>query len=148
MRQRLPIIGLAAAYGVTLLLIVLWPTHVDRGLDLADRPPTTWLVDGLGLTPGQGYRVGEAGANVLLFLPLGALTLTLTPRVGWLRVTAGAAVLSVAIELVQTLARPGRTGTVSDVVANTAGAAAGALLVHWWLRRPRRTENDEGLRST
>ncbi|AWB90822.1 VanZ family protein [Aeromicrobium chenweiae] len=135
MRHRLPIIGAGVVYVVALLLIGLWPSHVDRDLDLAHRVPTTWLVAIFDLTPDQGYRIGEFGANILLFLPLGALLLALLPRLGWLRVTALAGLFSIAIELTQTVARPGRTGSVADVVANTTGAALGAVLVALWLRR-------------
>lgn len=134
MRLRLPIIGAGVVYVVALLLIGLWPTHVDRNLDMANRPPTTWLVVFFDLTPDQGYRIGEFGANILLFVPLGALLVALAPRMGWLGATALAALFSIAIEVAQTLARPERTGTSDDVVANTAGAALGALVVSVWLR--------------
>ncbi|MRJ99912.1 hypothetical protein GEV27_00100 [Aeromicrobium sp. S22] len=138
MRVRLPIIGAGVVYVVALLLIALWPTHVDQNLDLASRPPTTWLVSLFDLTPDQGYRIGEFGANILLFVPLGALLIALFPRLGWLWGTVLAGLFSVAIELAQTVARPGRTGSTDDVVANTAGAALGALVVSLWLRHERR----------
>ncbi|NRQ49123.1 VanZ family protein [Aeromicrobium stalagmiti] len=129
MRLRLPIIGAAALYLVGLLLVGLWPTHVDRNLDMVNRPPTTWLIDIFDLDPAQGYRIGEFSANILLFIPLGALALALLPRLGWLRVTALAGLFSVVIEVTQTIARPERTGSVADIVANTAGAAIGAIVV-------------------
>ena len=65
--------------------------------------------------------------NVVLFVPLGALAVLATARPWWW-VTAGSALASVAIELVQWrwLARDGSSG---DVIANTLGALVGALVV-------------------
>jgi VanZ family protein len=45
--------------------------------------------------------------------------------------------VSSAIEILQDVARPGRTASWADVAANTAGAAlGGALVVLWRARRP------------
>jgi glycopeptide antibiotics resistance protein len=132
MRRRPLILGLAGAYGAALLLVGLWPTHVDESLDMVDRPPTSWLVSIFNLTPAQGYDIGEFSANILLFLPLGLLAMALLPRLSWVRVALGAGVLSILIELAQTLLRPDRTGSVRDVLANTLGAALGAALVVGW----------------
>lgn len=129
MRSRPVVISLGGLYLGALLLIGLWPTHVDRKLDMAHRPPATWLVDLLGLSNAQAYDIGEFCANILLFLPLGMLIMALVSRVSWLQTVAAAGLLSVVIELAQTLLRPDRTGDVRDVVANTLGAALGAALV-------------------
>ncbi len=65
--------------------------------------------------------------NVVLFVPLGALAVLATGRPWWW-VAAGAALGSVAIELMQWrwLARDGSSW---DVIANTLGAFVGALAV-------------------
>jgi glycopeptide antibiotics resistance protein len=132
MGRRLLILGLAGAYGAALLLVGLWPTHVDENMDMVNRPPTTWLVNILSLTPAQGYDIGEFSANVLLFVPLGLLAMGLVPRLSWVRLALGAGALSVLIELAQTIYRPDRTGSLRDVVANTFGAVLGAALVVAW----------------
>ncbi|WP_369140371.1 VanZ family protein [Modestobacter versicolor] len=79
----------------------------------------------------------ERGANVVLFVPLGALLCVALPRfspaVVWLGCLAGSA----AVEAVQS-ALPGRTSTLDDVLANGLGAAVGCTSV-WWLRRRRQS---------
>ncbi|MCW2829738.1 MAG: VanZ family protein [Aeromicrobium sp.] len=138
MQRRALIVASAALYAAALAAVGLWPTHVDQHLDVENRPPTSWLVAVFDLTPSQGYHVGEFTANVLLFVPLGALAITLLRRATWVQVVALGAITSATIELAQTIARPERTGSVSDVVANTAGAAIGAAAVGLWRRaRPR-----------
>jgi glycopeptide antibiotics resistance protein len=134
MRHRPFVLGLAGAYGAALLLVGLWPSHVDQNLDMVNRPPTTWLVDVFNLTPARGYDIGEFSANVLLFVPLGLLATALLPRLSWVRLALGAVALSVLIELAQTIFRPDRTGSFRDVVANTLGAALGAACAVVWRR--------------
>ena len=73
------------------------------------------------------YPVIEFSANIALFVPLGAL-LQLTLRRP-ARAVVVAMLLSAAIEATQALALGGRTGSVLDIVANTAGAAVGAAIV-------------------
>jgi glycopeptide antibiotics resistance protein len=93
-----------------------------------------WLHDLLAIRES----VIEVALNVLLFVPLSL--------VGWYVVRQGIAfwvvaglVLSVIIELVQ-LTIPGRTTTLSDVIANTSGAALGALgCALWGARNASRT---------
>ena len=68
----------------------------------------------------------EGLANVLLFVPLGATgALLLRRHAAWVVIALGA--LSLAIEVLQ--ARLGRTPSYRDVVANSVGALAGALVV-------------------
>ncbi|MFJ6417907.1 VanZ family protein [Paeniglutamicibacter sp. NPDC091659] len=90
-----------------------------------------------------GIRYGhvEAAANVLFFVPLGALlTLIFAPPrwiVGWLLCLG----LSAFIECVQFFFLPGRVGSVRDVICNGFGAGMGALLafalaqIRVWARR-------------
>lgn len=129
MRRRPVVLMLAGLYALAILLIGLWPTHVDRNLDMAHRPPATWLAAWLDLTSAQAYDIGEFCANVLLFAPLGVFAMLLVARLSLWHTTACAAALSVAIELTQTWLRPDRTGSVGDVIANTAGAAIGAAVI-------------------
>ena len=75
----------------------------------------------------HAVTVVEVGLNVLLFVPLsllGAFVLDRWRVVGWL--LAGLA-LSLVIEGVQAAFLAGRSSTVSDLAANTAGAGLGIL---------------------
>ncbi|MEO8219685.1 MAG: VanZ family protein, partial [Specibacter sp.] len=76
-----------------------------------------------------GYRKVEFAANILLFVPFGIiLTLRLHRRL-WLLAVVLAAAVSGAVELAQMIFLPERVPAWSDIVANTAGALIGALLV-------------------
>lgn len=122
-RRRALIGTVGATYGLGLLTVGLWPRHVDGSLDLPG---------------GASYAVLEFGANVGLFLPLAVLTMALLPRLGWHWVVIAGVVLSSGIEGLQAVVRPGRTPAIQDVVANSLGAALGALLVvgvRRWRRR-------------
>ena len=121
-------VALGTAYCVylaTLLYLVWEPDASTPGgvvVVLAD------LLAGLGLT--RAVAIVEVGLNVLLFVPLsllGAFVLDRWRPAGWL--VAGLA-LTLVIEGVQALALTGRSATVSDVVANTAGAGVGILAAH------------------
>ena len=83
-----------------------------------------------GLSGDEGLQ--DFVANVALFLPFGvALVLS------GLRARSAAFIggcCSMAIELVQARFLPNRDAAVSDVVANTVGAALGAALVVAWPR--------------
>ena len=81
----------------------------------------------------QRSRV-EFGLNVLAFAPLSFLGLLVRPSISVSTWTAAAFAVSLAVEGVQTT-MPERMAAHSDVVANTAGAAAGAL-VAWVLLQP------------
>jgi len=88
----------------------------------------------LGLPFEPTYIVLEILANVVLFVPFGILALT---AFRWMRVwsaTLAGLATSCLIEGVQ-LFLPTRYSTVSDLIANTAGALIGALLVVAWRRR-------------
>ncbi|WP_162891361.1 VanZ family protein [Aeromicrobium sp. A1-2] len=103
-----------------LAVIGLWPRHVDEALGLGGH----WW-----------YSPLEFGANIVLFVPLGILSMLVARRAGWHRVAAAAFALSGAIELAQGLGLPGRTGAWQDVIANTTGAALGAAGVFVAQRR-------------
>ena len=88
----------------------------------------------LGLPFEPTYIVLEILANVVLFVPFGILALTAFRGMRvWSATLAGLAT-SCLIEGVQ-LFLPTRYSTVSDLIANTAGALIGALLVVGWRRR-------------
>jgi len=125
-------------------------------------PAQRWSAVGLSLAfvlvatlvPAGGQVHGFAGCvfcnpraladglvNVALFAPLG-LSLRLVGR-GFLSATTLGGATSLLIELAQ-LRVPGRDPTLSDIIANTTGAAFGALLltVVPWLARPDRRTSE------
>jgi len=117
---------LTAAYVVALGFIALWPTPVDRGARGSIASTLAWLHTH-GVPTWVDYDVIEFTANIALFVPVGLLTVVLfgSTRL-WAGVLAGL-MLSCAIELSQRLFLPGRFSSLLDVLANTAGAYAGAL---------------------
>lgn len=114
------------AYVLGLGLIALWPVPVDQGtsdlLMRALRKLHRW-----GVPASFDYGVVELAANVILFLPLGALVARiLGARLWWGGIAVGF-VVSVLIELAQLAFLPARFPSVADVAANTFGAMIGAI---------------------
>jgi VanZ family protein len=119
-----------AVYAVILLAIAIWPVPVDSGAGPALRSVTR-------LFPLLTYQRIEFGANVLLFVPLGALlAVILVQRALIIPI---AVVVTVAIESVQAIALEARVPSLMDIVANLTGACVGLLLVALleWTWRPR-----------
>ncbi len=114
---------LAAAYLVALVLVAFWATPVDRALAPELSRALAWL-HANGLPSIIGYNAVEFGANIVLFIPLGAMAGALARGSWWPPLAAGLAV-SCLIELGQALLRPERVPSVLDIVANTFGAALG-----------------------
>ena len=85
-----------------------------------------WFSD-WAVTAWITFDVLEFTANVVLFLPAGALTLLWSgARRWWIAPPLGLA-LSLAIETTQALALPDRIPDGRDLMANTLGAALGML---------------------
>lgn len=129
-QPRNPRAARLALIGTTLLigLATLRPAPAE----VANVARTAWWQVGAG-------EIGLADLiqNLLLFLPLGAAA----RAAGWTaRRTALVACLgSIAIELTQAIALPGRDAALGDVLANTLGGAMGWWLAGrpWiWLRHP------------
>lgn len=124
---RIVIGVLLAVCFLVMLGIAFWPTPVDAGgramlLEIIDR------LQDAGAPPWFDYRFVESAANVLLFIPLGALlALELPLRLWWLAPVV-TTLFSVAVELGQTLL-PERVATIADVFANAAGGLFGATIV-------------------
>lgn len=106
--------------------VAFWPTPVDAGrLGDLDRLIAWFARHGLG---GVDYDLLESTANIVLFVPLGFLAaLHLRVRWTWTAVALGA-LLSAGIETAQLLFLSARFGSTHDVVTNTIGSGAGALL--------------------
>jgi VanZ family protein len=116
--RALLVVGLAV-YVLVLAVIAFWPTHVDR-----DAGPLLAAIE--QLFPWATHRRLEFSANIALFVPFGLL---LTPLLrSWLLTLILGVGASMAIEVVQDLALPGRTASALDVAANSLGTAVGVLL--------------------
>ncbi|MGN6273153.1 MAG: VanZ family protein [Protaetiibacter sp.] len=106
---------------------VVWSPQPTDGVGIA-AIVARWVAGVIGQPYGATFVVLEVAANVAMFVPFGVLALT---AYRWMRVwsaTVAGFVTSGLIEGVQ-LFLPTRYATVSDLVANTAGALLGALLV-------------------
>ncbi len=78
----------------------------------------------------------QVGGNLLVFAALGALLPVRTARMASpARVAAVAGAASLLVETLQYVLRLGRFSSVDDVLINTAGAVAAALITRrWWAR--------------
>lgn len=121
-------------YGVALALIAFWPQPVDSGAGRLLR----WITAHFPLLT---YSRFEFGANILLFVPLGAGLALLLPRMRHL-VMPVALLTTVTIESVQAVLISARTPSVYDIIANVSGAAFGlvavAVIESWRRRHPHR----------
>ncbi|MFJ6106047.1 VanZ family protein [Streptomyces sp. NPDC092359] len=85
-----------------------------------------------GVAFSQVTLVNFAG-NMLLLVPFGGIIAFLwSSPCHTIKVALTAAALSLAVEAAQYQLSLGRVSSVDDVILNTAGAAAGALLVRCW----------------
>ena len=115
------------AYVAVLAGVALWPLPVDRPLSrLLDR--ALQAVHRRGVPDWVDYGFVESAANVLLFVPLGALVAWIIGRGYWWVGAAAGLLTSCVFELAQFLFLPGRYPTLADVLANTLGALLGAVL--------------------
>ncbi len=111
-----------------ILTIVLWPTPVDRPYDGGLHGTLADLYRH-GLPRFVDYTFVETAANVVMFLPLGALIASVAlPRLWWVSGVLGLS-LSLSIEFTQAEFLPQRFASVSDLLANTAGALLGGGIV-------------------
>jgi len=128
-----------AAYSVVVALVLGWPTPtvpVVGTLELVSR----WLREA-GAPDWVGGSLLEFVCNIALFVPFGALVALAVPRRPWWWAALTGFAFSLVAELTQEFFLPHRSGTVSDVVANTAGTAIGAgaawALLRWRSRSDR-----------
>jgi glycopeptide antibiotics resistance protein len=129
--RRLLLAGYAV-YLLAVLYLVLWPQPDTPGravTSLAD------VLHRVGFEAVTDVHV-EVGLNVVLFVPLGAIGMLLWRLPWWSWGPVGLA-FSVFLEAFQWAFLPDRTPTVSDLVANTAGALLGAGAVALVLREVR-----------
>lgn len=113
--------GWIAWWGLWALIMLPW--DAAAGNPRWDR--VEWVPFEFGL-------LRDAVLNFLFFVPFGMLAAR-GRRVG--RAAAAAAAVSVVTEITQ-LYSAARYPSATDIVVNVAGAAAGVLLLRWWLERP------------
>lgn len=114
-------------YGAVVAAIAYWPTPVDSGLR-ASIGRALAALHRRGLPGWFDYAQLEWWANVAFFAPIGLLVVLLIGGHRWWVATLVGGTVSVAIEVGQHIFLPMRYATVDDVVANTLGAAVGALV--------------------
>ena len=133
MRDRRVLLGVAAAYLVAAIVLVVGPW----GWELNRLTVAIYAALRLDVPLAPGWVGPEHFGvllNVLLFVPAGALLVALGPLRWWAAV-AVCAVASGAVELAQHRWLD-RVGDWNDLVANTLGAVVGAVAVTL-LSRPR-----------
>jgi hypothetical protein len=118
-------LGLLALYGLAVLVVVLFPTPVDRPFR-GELEEVIRTLHAHGLPAFIGYWQIEFSANVLMFAPIGFALALLVPRVRWWYAALAGIALSAIIEAAQWLILPARTGSVGDIVSNGTGALLGA----------------------
>lgn len=87
-----------------------------------------------GFLPDLRFGHVEAGANILLFIPVGLLVACVLPRRLWLVAILIGIAMSLSIEFVQAVALSGRSATARDVVCNSLGTVLGTALSPLFLR--------------
>lgn len=120
---------LTGVYSLALALIGLWRSPIDRNIPVTKLAPVVWTADLFHLSFAQSYHLTEASANVVLFIPLGALVLLWRPEWHWWQATLVALATTIVIETLQQVLRPERFASLNDVFTNTLGGLIGALLV-------------------
>jgi len=120
-RRRYVATTVAAVYLAALGAILLWPDHPDRDAGAA-------YAVLYRLFPVATPVTMDFGLNIILFVPFGIVLGVLLKGHPW-RLIGVAAVVPLAIEVVQGVFLPGRTSSALDVVANTLGGLIGALSI-------------------
>ncbi|QNE47633.1 VanZ family protein [Glaciihabitans sp. INWT7] len=135
-RRLLALLGVG--YVAACLVIGFWPSPVDRPIDYSLLHVLAYL-HSVGVPDVVDYSFVERTANVLLFVPLGALVAAqLNARQWWIALSTCVA-LSGVIELGQALLLPARYASWIDLLANSVGAAIGVSITMLLRRRTRDT---------
>jgi VanZ family protein len=121
--------ALLVPYLVALALIVFLPAR-DAGRVTGIVGWAADLVAMWGVPREPAAIAFEFVANIALFVPFGLLVSAAAPRWSPWAIIGLGCLVSITIELGQ-LGIPSRVPTVSDVIANTAGAALGCTWVMW-----------------
>jgi glycopeptide antibiotics resistance protein len=125
---RAALIGVLVVYVAGLLVLTLWPSAASTpGAATAHEAISAAQDD--GAPTAFGWASLERVANLLVFVPLGALIALLVPARLWAVGAVAGAGLSVVIEATQFFFLPDRDASWRDLAINSIGAAVGAVLV-------------------
>jgi glycopeptide antibiotics resistance protein len=119
--------ALTVLYLAVVLVVTLWPSSVDAGMD----PYINRVLAKLwskGVPTFVNYGFIEFSANIVFFVPVGFLLGVLFPFRFWWTAIVGGFLLSACVETAQGLFLPGRVSSLNDVFANTSGAVVGCLV--------------------
>ncbi|WP_255770737.1 VanZ family protein [Pseudarthrobacter sulfonivorans] len=119
---------------VPLAFIAFWPSPVDQPVQ-GDLARILHFLHDHGIPSWFNYQFVEASANVMLFVPLGAVSSLAFAEKQWWQIGALGLLVSGLIELGQQLFLHNRFASPLDIVTNTAGAVIGALLALTTLKR-------------
>ncbi|WP_454699219.1 VanZ family protein [Arthrobacter humicola] len=112
---------------VPLALVAFWPSPVDKPVQ-GELAGLLFLIHALGIPGWFNYSFIEATANVVLFVPLGAVASLAFQRKRFWQLGALGLVVSGCMELGQQLFLHDRFASPLDLVTNTAGTVIGCLL--------------------
>lgn len=134
---------LLAVVAVVVVAILLWPTRPAAG---AQNWMAAWFerLHREGLPRWLGFNTIESAANVIMFLPLGLLTVLAWPRVPWWVPAIGWLLFSAAAEITQASLEPDRVGDWRDVAANSSGALIGTVLASRWINHRSAASSEQG----
>jgi glycopeptide antibiotics resistance protein len=121
-------------YSALLAVALLAPTSGTQS------SMASWVAD-LGRALGFSAQTAtqeraEFLCNVAILAPISLLGSLIWPRTTWRDWTAVGFLVAGSVELAQGVLLPGRTASATDVVANTLGCLAGALVI--WISRRRK----------
>ncbi|MET3721626.1 VanZ family protein [Arthrobacter sp. UYEF21] len=119
---------------VLLAVIAFWPSPVDAPVhgQLAD---VLKFLNAHGIPSWFNYQFVEASANVVLFVPFGAVASLAFTEKRWWQIGALGLLISGLMELGQQLFLHNRFASPLDIVTNTGGAVIGALLALLVIKR-------------
>jgi glycopeptide antibiotics resistance protein len=109
-----------------LALVAFWPSPIDKPVE-GQLAGFLILVHAMGIPGWVNYSFIEAIANVVLFVPLGAVASQAFPVKRLWQLGAFGLVVSGCMELGQQLFLHDRFASPLDLVTNTAGCVIGAL---------------------
>ncbi|RUR01433.1 VanZ family protein [Labedella endophytica] len=136
MSRRLPRILLAVT-ALAILGMTLWPNPQDGDGTPIARAIVDWMYTA-GLPTAITFEAIEFTANIVMFVPFGLFLALSLPRWMWPWAIVLGLAFTLLIEFLQAAFLPERFPTVSDLIANTAGALIGGALSLIGRRRSRR----------
>jgi glycopeptide antibiotics resistance protein len=111
---------------IPLAFVAFWPTPIDQPVQ-GDLARILKFLHAHGIPAWFNYKFVEASANIVLFIPLGAVARLAFPDKRWWQVGAFGLIVSGCMELGQLLFLDNRYASPLDLVTNTGGAVIGAL---------------------